>query len=437
MTNAATATVPVSTESLLLDELAGAWESLDALHDITATLAAVTDTRQAFGALVARLARVRHGLAGGVWLERAGQLERADSPLPAIGSRSADAGVIGHALARRASIVVARPTPAGYPGLEREFAGAAHVLVVPFTTPSLVRGALAVWGDGTTGPVDSRLVRLAESLAPQAALIIENANLAAVNAERERFAHDVEIAARIQQVLLAADITDVPAGLQVAALARPARQVGGDFYDVIRHAPSRVDLVLGDAMGKGVPAALLAAAAKIQLTRAFATGEGGVAPGPDAIVRQAHRRLIRELLALDSFVTLGYARLDWASRTVTLVDAGHGNSWRITPRGRAERLTGHNLPLGVREGEWYEQTVIAIGAGDTLLMCSDGVTDARDRDGRAFGDERLLACLRDHAGLPPAAQLDALRSTLDAFTGCDTPEDDQTVLLAQCSGGRS
>jgi serine phosphatase RsbU (regulator of sigma subunit) len=429
---------PPPTETLLLEELAGAWESLEALHEIPALMAAAPDLPSALTALVTRVAQVRPGLAGGVWVERASALERAD--LPAIardGTRPLGSGVIGHAIRHQSTLAFDRDRLDAHPNVEPEFQVATRLLAVPFQTGGGVRGALVLWSDVAVAAFDSRLSRLAESVAAQAALTLENDRLIAEAAERERFAQDLEIGARIQAVLLAAETCDELAGVAVATFARSARQVGGDFYDIIPHGQARLDVLLGDVMGKGVSAALLGAATKVQLLRAFAAREPGTAWTPDAIVRRAHGRLVRELITLESFVTLGYARLDWASRTLTHVDCGHGNTWRIPAHGRAERIGGNNLPLGVRESEWYLPTITHVGAGDLLVFCSDGVTEARSAGGDFFGDARLLSCLRDHADRPISARLDALRAALDGFTGRTVPEDDQTVLLLDLAGMRS
>ena len=428
----------LKTETLLLEELAGAWESLEALHEIPALMAAAPDLSSALSALVTRVAQVRAGLVGGVWVERAGGFERADLPAVARGaSRPAGAGVIGRAIQHQSTQAFDRDRLARHPNLEQEFRSANSLLAVPFQTGGGVRGALALWSDAAATAFDSRLSRLAESVAAQAALTLENDRLVLDAAERERLAQDLAIGARIQDVLLAAETGDVPAGMTVGAFARSARQVGGDFYDLIPHGHARLEVILGDVMGKGVPAALLGAATKVHLLRAFGASEPGTDSTPDAIVRRAHRRLVRELIGLESFVTLCYARLDWSTRTLTHVDCGHGNTWRIPVRGRAERIGGSNLPLGVRESEWYLPTVTGVSPGDLLVFCSDGVTEARNAGGDLFGEQRLLACLHDHLSLSLPDRLAAVRAALDGFTGRTVPEDDQTILLVELAQVRS
>ncbi len=109
----------------------------------------------------------------------------------------------------------------------------------------------------------------------------------------------------------------------------------------------------------------------------------------------AHAELVRHLIDLDSFVTLCYARLDMSKRALELVDCGHTGIVHLHGgTGRCEMLHGDNLPLGVREGEIYDQMSVGFEPGDLLLFFSDGITEARNPAGELFGMERLAECVR-------------------------------------------
>ena len=168
-------------------------------------------------------------------------------------------------------------------------------------------------------------------------------------------------------------------GLGVAALTVPSQKIDGDFYIFLKHGDESLDVILGDVMGKGVPAALLGSATKSQFLKAFTRlldlSKGRALPEPREVVMLALAGLVRELINLASFVTLCYARLDAGGRRVDLVDCGHTGilHWRGRT-GLCEMLHGKNLPLGVVEGEIYEQFTVPVEEGDLLLLFSDGIT---------------------------------------------------------------
>jgi sigma-B regulation protein RsbU (phosphoserine phosphatase) len=157
----------------------------------------------------------------------------------------------------------------------------------------------------------------------------------------------------------------------------------------------------------------------------------GVLPEPKDIVTLAHTAMARRLIGLESFVTSCYARFDVARRTVTLVDAGHTGVVLLRGGGSCEIVHGDNLPLGVREGEIYDQVAVRCEVGDVLLLFSDGVTEARSPHGELFGPDRLVACVRQHAGSEPAALVAVVRDAAQAFAGGHVLADDLTCVVVQ------
>ncbi len=251
-----------------------------------------------------------------------------------------------------------------------------------------------------------------------------------VEQARER---EIDIGFRIQQTLLLDQPPqDVP-GLRIAAITIPSQRIDGDFYIFIRHSEECLDVIVGDVMGKGVPAALLGAATKSHFLRALSNlmtlSKGGKLPEPEEIVMLAHAELAPHLIELDSFVTVCYARLDTSQRKLTLVDCGHTSiiHWRDAT-GRCEMLHGDNLPLGVREGEIYDQVSIAFDPGDLLLFYSDGITEARNPGGELYGVERLEEYVRTHGELDPAALIEGIRKTVAIFSGAERLADDLTSV---------
>ncbi|MGA2881091.1 MAG: SpoIIE family protein phosphatase [Bryobacteraceae bacterium] len=260
------------------------------------------------------------------------------------------------------------------------------------------------------------------------------AQLQAVNKELEQAReHEIDIGFRIQQTLLLDQPPlDVP-GIRVAALTIPSQRIDGDFYIFLRHSDESLDVIVGDVMGKGIPAALLGAATKSHFLRALSdlmvVSKDGKLPEPKDVVMLAHAELVRHLIDLDSFVTLCYARLNMSTRTLELVDCGHTGIVHLHgSTGRSEILHGDNLPLGVREGEIYDQMSIGFDPGDLLLFFSDGITEARNPAGEQFGMERLAECVEANGQLEPAILVESLRKAVISFSGSDRLTDDLTSV---------
>ncbi|MCI0600613.1 MAG: PAS domain-containing protein, partial [Beijerinckiaceae bacterium] len=156
-------------------------------------------------------------------------------------------------------------------------------------------------------------------------------NISALKQAEEQAARarelEVEIGFKIQQTLLLDQPPRDFPGARVAALTIPSQRISGDFYDFFRHVDQCLDVIVGDVMGKGIPAALLGAASKSTFLQALSEiislSERGTLPKPEEIVTLAHAKIARQLINLESFVTVSYARFDLERRQVELVDCGH------------------------------------------------------------------------------------------------------------------
>jgi phosphoserine phosphatase RsbU/P len=264
-------------------------------------------------------------------------------------------------------------------------------------------------------------------------ILREQAATAELERARER---ELDIGYRIQQTLLLdPPPVDVP-GLRVAALSVPTERIDGDFYIFIKHREGNLDVIVGDVMGKGTPAALLGAATKAyflkSLSYLMALSPSGSLPEPREIVMLAHAQIVRKLIDLESFVTLCYARLNATEHRLDMVDCGHTGIIHLhAGTGRIDVLHGNNLPLGVREGEIYEQRSVQCLPGDLLLLFSDGVTEARNQLGEPFGTDRLEECVSSNGDLDPAALVAVIRKAVRDFTGTDRLRDDLTSVAVR------
>lgn len=262
--------------------------------------------------------------------------------------------------------------------------------------------------------------RLSDMIDDLREAIVVRARLAGITQE-------LEIARQLQASLVPESFPDV-AGFTVDGHMTPAREVGGDFYDFFEVAPGRFVLVVGDVSGKGVPAALFMAVVRT-LVRAAARYE----PDPARCVG-----IVNEVLAAENpqmmFVTLFYAVLDASDRRLTYVNAGHNAPLLVGPGGATRFLppTG-GMAVAVLEDFAYESRGETMAPGETLLVYSDGLTEAFDPDEVAFGEKRLCALA---AGLDDGRSLaDFTRGLLDglaAFVRDARQSDDITLLAIRC-----
>jgi len=207
---------------------------------------------------------------------------------------------------------------------------------------------------------------------------------------------ELERAREIQESLLPKEIPQLP-GFEVAAAWRPARMVGGDYFDVLRLGENRLALCIADVVGKGVSAALLMA--NVQATvRAFARDSES-----SAWVCSRVNSVLCGNIAAEKFVTFFYGILDAEQRTLRYCNAGHPSPILVSSDS-VQQLPGGGAVLGVFPAWDYQDSVIALSAGDRLLFFTDGITEASGADGNEFGEENLAALAKAN-GTSPAREL--------------------------------
>jgi serine phosphatase RsbU (regulator of sigma subunit)/anti-sigma regulatory factor (Ser/Thr protein kinase) len=312
----------------------------------------------------------------------------------------------------------------------RELKQAGVKLAVPLVSHGELIGVLNLGHRLSEQDYTSDDRKLLDSLAARAAPALRVAQLVreqeAEAATRQRFEQELEVARLIQQHFLPKELPDLP-GWQIAAYYRPAREVGGDFYDVIPLPDGRVAFVVGDVTDKGVPAALVMSATRSVLR---ASAQRLVEPG--RVLERVNEHLCPDMPE-KMFVTCLYGVLDPESGQLRFANAGHDLPYVKTADGVIE-LRARGMPLGLMPGMPYEEKEAILEPGDSVLLHSDGVVEAHDVKRDMFGFPRLKDTM---AGAPPGQELiDRVLAELDAFTGPDAEqEDDITMVTLQRSIG--
>jgi sigma-B regulation protein RsbU (phosphoserine phosphatase) len=207
----------------------------------------------------------------------------------------------------------------------------------------------------------------------------------------------------------------------VAASSIPCRSIGGDFFDYFNLADGRFGFTLGDVAGKGPPAALLTA----MIQGAFAAQVTST-DSPAALMAHINRTLIRRAIQ-SRFVTVMYGVLGVDGR-LTYSNAGH-NPPILVGRNGVRRLETGGLILGLFPHATYEEETVQMEDGDTLVVFSDGVTEALNSAGDEFGEERLLPCIDEHRGCATDVLLDKILTTVRTFAASAAQNDDVTALV--------
>ena len=241
-------------------------------------------------------------------------------------------------------------------------------------------------------------------------------------ADRLSLKDDLEVAREIQQAMLPAGTFTAP-GVVACGLTRPANTVGGDFFDILPARGDEIIVALGDVAGKGSPAALLMA---LLLAMMRTLVDEGLADA--ALIERLNVQVSRHSPA-SSFITFFYSRYDPASGRLAYVNAGHTPALLQRADGRFERLMGGGVALGMFDGSTYQTHHTTLETGDTLVVYSDGITEAESPDGEPFEEPGLQAVLREHQGEAPAAIGQAVFRAVERHARDFRLADDLTVLL--------
>lgn len=254
---------------------------------------------------------------------------------------------------------------------------------------------------------------------------LQNSYLVEAQIEKERLEEEMRLARDIQVGLLPRELPPV-AGVEVASLALPSREVGGDYFDVIPLADDRVLMAIADVTGKGVPASLLMANLQACL-HVMVPMDLAIEAAIDHI-----NRVICQNTSYDKFITFFSGIFNTKNRQFQYVNAGHNPPMLLRADGTIELLEVGGLLLGVMKGMPYLSEHVTLNPGDVLAMFTDGVTEAMSPEEEEYEEHRLEAVLRAHQAESATDILEAVREDIRRFTD-DAPilSDDLTMIVVK------
>jgi len=306
------------------------------------------------------------------------------------------------------------------------FPGCSAYVAVPIKGNNNIIGVLAAADrenrDGTIGAFQENELRLLTLFASQAAIALENARLHKSALEKQVMERELELAATIQRDILPKSIPVVE-NIEIAALSRPARQVGGDYHAFFQR-DGVLSMVLADVAGKSMPAALLVSAFHAAIQLLFAEGRelGDIAT-------ELNRHL-HSWSAENKFVTMVMASIDLENDTLEFINAGH-NPCYVVVDGKMDTLKSHGLPIGILSQSRYLTQKRTFPAGSVVLLYSDGITEAENAAGDEYGNDRLEELLAAHPSASPLELRDLLAQAVVTFVAEAPQKDDETLVIAR------
>jgi sigma-B regulation protein RsbU (phosphoserine phosphatase) len=296
-------------------------------------------------------------------------------------------------------------------------------LTVPITSDGKIIGAFNLESDRASNFGEKDLEWLSV-LATQVAIAIDKARLHDELLEKKRLDEELRIAHEVQLSLLPTAAPKL-AGLDIAGMNVPSRDVGGDYYDFIPIVAGHLGIVVADVVGKGIPASIIMAS-----FRAFLRAEIRNNYAIQTIWSKVNN-LLYEILQIHQFVTAFYGVLDLERRRFTYSNAGHHPALLLRPDGKWRQLKRGGTVLGICEGAAYEEEFIDFVPGDLFVLYTDGLVEAENEAKQMFGLNRVKRLVRLNADLPAAELCDALYKELRRFTQGNRLEDDTTIVVAK------
>lgn len=407
----------------MTDELIGAWDQLELVYRVTQSLTITSDLIATLHSILQEIRKVVDTENGFILLNQSDTLEC----VSCTDDISRDIGheiLLDNLIAQNNVVLYNTPTAC------REIWPDAPTYVenmlatpLPILDEEDTKVALGLINKANKNFTASD-VKLLAALAQQVGAIIKNFLTHQRIIVEERLSRELEIAAEIQESFLPTQLPQM-GGISIAVVSIPASEVGGDFYDFITVDERNLTLVIGDVAGKGIPAAMLTSVTRTMLRVEAMRGEA-----PHAIIDQANNVLYQDLSRIDSFATVFVAAIDTYAGTLNYASAGHtpGILWRAQSRA-TEQLRATSPPIGIYGYRSEIMETVQLYPGDTLVLYTDGITEAQAPNGNLFGLNRLIYLIESRANESPEQLQQAIQAEISNFRRDAHGRDDVTLLI--------
>lgn len=298
------------------------------------------------------------------------------------------------------------------------------LLSVPMMMKSELRGVITIYNKKEKKSFSENDQRLLAIIATQSAQVVENARLNEREQMLMRMQEEVRLASKIQMELLPSSSPKFQ-GYSIAGRTIPAQVVGGDYFDFIPVDEHRIAVCLGDVTGKGLPASLLMANLQATLRSHTLNVES------PKICLERSNRLLFQSTSPEKFATVFYAILDSQKNILFFSNAGQDHPFLFSTDKKIQRLKTGGIPLGMIGDFTYEEESTPLEPGDTLIIYSDGVTEAMDKNGDLFGEERLASVLADCRYDTPEAIIERIVGAVKEYAGPTPQSDDVTIVVVK------
>ncbi len=303
--------------------------------------------------------------------------------------------------------------------------GTRSEMVAPIISNDVVIGAFDLECDSLDAYSEDDLAVL-QLLTSQVAIIIEKVRLHEQVVEKKRIQAQLEIARQVQLELLPSGDPEIE-NFDISAYIFPAEEVSGDYYDWVNVFDDQIGIIVADAVGKGIPAALLMSFLRASLRSCV---QIGYAPH---IAFSRVNSLLRDSIEDNQFITAVYGILDFTNKTFVFSNAGHNPPLLIKPDGEYRFVEYGDLPLGMFEDMHYHQHFIRFDAGQVMVIYTDGITEAANPSGEEYGEDRLAKRVLDglQIDLPAKQLIDHIRKGVADFTERKFLDDDGTLFVVK------
>lgn len=408
----------------MADELIEAWNQLELIYQVTRNLTLNSDLMEMLRSIVEQIRRVIDTESGFVLLKRSGALDCVTTCC-AIDEVLFNETLL-HNLVQSEHVVLCNESSGCHDVWPDKPADVQNLLA----THLLVEAEDAVVALGLINKAGKNFTagdaKLLAALASQVSMVIKVYLIHQKSIREERLRRELEIAAEIQESLMPMVLPEM-GGLAVAVASVPASEVGGDFYDLVPLDDRRLAVIIGDVAGKGIPAAMLTSVTRTMLRVEAMRGEP-----PHLIVQQANNVLYQDLSLADSFATAFVATIDTAENTISYASAGHAPAiLRRAQTGKVEQLKATSLPIGISGHSPGSTCTIDLSPGDTLVLYTDGITEAQSPEGDFFGLHRLLYLVESKASEDPDMLREAIQAEIAHFCQESSSQDDVTLLVVK------